>query len=157
MAEGHSIRITNSENESNNEIVTAPIFYNLLVLGPIKDKTSQYNNNYKVGIILSRNSGLILNNSILTGFPVGVQIEGRKTCFNAKSGMVKFNGSYVAACVTPFVESCEGESAKINDIFSKGGNALIGDFGAIKFKDPFNATSPSFNLEPSTPCIAKNL
>lgn len=55
---------------------TAPKFSNVSVYGPVFDSTKSINANFQHAMHLRRNSAATIANSILTGFPTGLNIDG---------------------------------------------------------------------------------
>ncbi len=65
---------------------TAPIFSNVTVLGPRHDSTSSISANFQHGAHLRRNTSTSIFNSVITGFPIGLRIDGSAAMANYTSG-----------------------------------------------------------------------
>jgi hypothetical protein len=66
--------------------LTAPVFSNVTVFGPRHDSTSSISGNYQHAAHLRRRTALSLFNSVITGFPVGIRLDGKTTYDNYANG-----------------------------------------------------------------------
>lgn len=73
--------------------LTAPVFSNITVFGPRFDSTSSISANYQHAAHFRRRTAASLFNSVLTGFPTGLRLDGKTTFDNytAETGEVKNN------------------------------------------------------------------
>jgi len=65
---------------------TAPVFSNVTVFGPRYDSAATINSSFGNAVHFRRNTATSLFNSVLTGFPTGILIDGSLTYDNYKSG-----------------------------------------------------------------------
>jgi len=72
---------------------TAPIFSNITVFGPRYDSTSSISGNYQHAAHLRRRTATSIFNSVITGFPIGLRLDGQTTFDNfiAGTGEIKNN------------------------------------------------------------------
>ena len=66
---------------------TAPVFSNVTVFGPRFDSTSSVSGNYQHAAHLRRNTATSIFNSVITGFPIGLRIDGKTTYDNYSAGL----------------------------------------------------------------------
>jgi hypothetical protein len=73
--------------------LTAPVFSNITVFGPRHDSTSSISANYQHAAHLRRRTATSIFNSVITGFPVGLRLDGKTTFDNyvAENGEIKNN------------------------------------------------------------------
>lgn len=65
---------------------TAPVFSNVTVFGPRHDSTSSISANYQHAAHLRRNTATSIFNSVITGFPIGLRLDGSSAMGNYTSG-----------------------------------------------------------------------
>jgi hypothetical protein len=65
---------------------TAPVFSNVSVFGPRHDSTSSISSNYQHAAHLRRNTATSIYNSVITGFPIGLRLDGSAAMANYTSG-----------------------------------------------------------------------
>ena len=65
---------------------TAPIFSNISVFGPRFDSTASVSGNYQHAAHLRRRTATSIFNSVITGFPVGIRIDGDATFSKYQDG-----------------------------------------------------------------------
>ena len=66
---------------------TAPVFSNVTVFGPRFDSTTAVSGNYQHAAHLRRRTATSIYNSVITGFPVGLRIDGDLTYAKYQTGM----------------------------------------------------------------------
>jgi hypothetical protein len=78
---------------SANAPITSPVFSNVSVFGPRFDTIASISGSYQNAAHIRRNSQMSLFNSVITGFPVGIRIDGQSTYnrFANGSGEIKNN------------------------------------------------------------------
>lgn len=76
----------NDATGTNSLPNTAPVFCNITVLGPRFDSTTSISGNYQNGAHLRRRTATSLFNSIVTGFPTGIRLDGRDAYDNYVAG-----------------------------------------------------------------------
>jgi hypothetical protein len=79
-----------SDNDATGSTATpktAPVFSNITILGPVFDSTKSLSGNYKHAMHLRRNTELSIFNSVITGYPVGLNLDGTATVNNYTSGL----------------------------------------------------------------------
>ncbi len=71
---------------------TSAVFSNITILGPIYDSAkAAYNSNYQNAMHLRRNTELSVFNSIIAGYPNGLNLDGTLTNYTAGNGVLDHN------------------------------------------------------------------
>ena len=84
---------------------TAPLFCNVTVLGPRHDSIANISPSYKNAIHFKRNTAASIYNSVITGFPVGLLIDGNSTMANYANGEGRIKNNLLISLgkpATPF-------------------------------------------------------
>ena len=83
----------NDAGGSTNLPLTAPVFSNVSLFGPRFDSTTAISGNYQHAAHIRRRSAISIVNSVITGFPTGIRLDGKTTFdnFNAGTGMLANN------------------------------------------------------------------
>jgi hypothetical protein len=117
---------------------TAPIFSNISVFGPRFDSTSSISASYGQAAHLRRRTATSIFNSVITGFPTGIFMDGKTTFDNytATTGEIKNNllvslGNRRAP--KPFMGASGVSDNEVKDYFSAGNPA-----GFISFVNQLN-------------------
>jgi hypothetical protein len=87
-----------SDNDAGGSTLTpltAPVFSNVTVFGPRFDSTTSISANYQHAVHFRRRTATSLFNSVITGFPVGIRLDGKSTQDNynlpSSTGEIKNN------------------------------------------------------------------
>ncbi len=144
-------------DEKVNQSPTKGIFSNITIIGPIKNKTTQFNQNYHAAIHIAKNSALSVYNSIVTGFPKGLFIDGLKSEFNASAKILNFKGNAFANIPEPLSISVKSTWA-IKAWFDGNNNKVFETLDDIKFKDAFSdSPNPSISNDSKTYTIKSEI
>jgi len=83
----------NDASGTNASPKTAPVFCNVTVLGPRHDSIASVSASYRNAIHFRRNTATSVFNSVITGFPTGIFLDGNATMANYTSaeGEIKNN------------------------------------------------------------------
>ncbi|HNQ12972.1 MAG TPA: T9SS C-terminal target domain-containing protein [Bacteroidia bacterium] len=81
--------------------VTNAIFSNMSIFGPLETASSNINSLYKRGAHLRRNTKQNIFNSVISGFPTGLLVDGSSTISNANNDELNFRNNVIAGCSTP--------------------------------------------------------
>jgi hypothetical protein len=98
----------NDPSGTDNTPKTAPVFSNITILGPRYDPSVSIEASYKNVVHSRRNSAVSIYNSLLTGFPVGIRIDGLKSMENYQVGTGEIASNLLISlasqtAATPFV------------------------------------------------------
>lgn len=133
----------NDGSGSTNTPVTQPIFSNVSIFGPKYDVATAVNSNFKRAMHLRRNTRLNVYNSIFTGFPTGLFIDGTAAQGNATNGDMKIQRCVMSGMGLFFASSFE------RNFFNTPafGNDTLATNDLMMVSDPFNLSQPNFLLK----------
>ena len=127
----------NDGTGSANTPITQPIFSNVSIF---LDAASITDTDYKRAMHLRRNTKCSVYNSIFTGFPTGLFIDGTNTQANATADELKMHNTLLANHATLFQSSFE--QTYFETAFRK--NGTYASYTSLMINDPFNLTNPNF-------------
>lgn len=133
----------NDANGSANTPVTSCILVNMSVFGPEYTLNTSVNSNFKRAMHLRRNTSLNSYNSIFTGWPTGLFLDGTATQANATSGKLKLQNCVLSGMGSFFVSPFE-RNFFMTPTF---GNDTIATNDLLQINDPFNLAQPNFLLK----------
>jgi hypothetical protein len=116
---------------------------NMSVFGPKYDLTNSINSFFKQAMHLRRNTRLNAFNSVFTGFPVGLFIEGTAAQGNATNGDMKIQNCVMSGMGSFFKSSFERDFFK-TPAFN---NDTLATNDLLLYIDPFNLSQPNFLLQ----------
>jgi hypothetical protein len=133
----------NDASGSDNTPITNPIFSNVSIFGPKYTLATTINSNFKRSMHLRRNTRLNAYNSVFTGFPIGLFIDGTASQANATNGDLKLQRCVLSGMGDFYVSSFE------RDFFMTPsfGNDTMATNDLLKYIDPFNLDAPNFLLQ----------
>jgi hypothetical protein len=122
---------------------TAPVFSNVSVFGPLKTSTTTVDANYRRAAHIRRNSRTSIYNSLLTGFPTGLLVDGSKCETNATNGTLKIQKSILAGCATNFAVA-SGSTWDLAAWFNATAftNTTLADYTTLSIADAFTLNAP---------------
>jgi hypothetical protein len=127
---------------------TSAVFSNVSLFGPMATSSTTFNNNFKRGMHIRRNSNISVHNSLIAGWPVGLLLDGAKTQANATAGTLKIQNTVISG--TPAGKALTVEANGTYDVatwFNTEGkaNLVVVDNGELGIAESFNqATRPNF-------------
>lgn len=135
--------------------ITAPVLSNITILGPlVTTDAAAMNSNYKRAAHLRRNTRTKVFNSVFTGFPTGLLIDGGTTETNATNNDLRVRNTILAGMTGDFAVA-SGSTWDISTWFSTAGwgNAThaTGDLGLGL---PVSLTSPQLLPEGASPLMS---
>lgn len=136
----NSFESDNDGSGSTNTPVTQPIFSNVSVFGPKYDLTTAINSNFKRAMHLRRNTRTTIYNSVFTGFPTGLFIDGTAAQGNATAGDMKIQNCVLSGMGTFFASSFERSFFNQSEFT----NDTIATNDLLQIFDPFNLSQPNF-------------
>lgn len=133
----------NDASGSANTPVTHPVFSNVSVFGPKYEMSTSVNANFKRAMHLRRNTQLNVYNSVFTGFPTGLFIDGTAAQSNATNGDLKMQRVVLSGMTNFFASDFERNFFKTASF----GNDTLATNDLLGYIDPFNLTAPNFLLK----------
>ena len=136
---------------------TQPHYSNMTVVGPYTFDAT-INSNYKRGIHFRRNSQASIFNSIVTGYPVGLLIDGSTTQDNAANGLLRVQHNVLGNMTDTLATLTTAEPNNINGTFnisdfyatSGWGNETVNSVSDFAFSN-VSLSSPDFTLTSGSP------
>ncbi len=133
----------NDGTGSTNTPITSCIMANMSVFGPKYDLSTAINSNFKRAMHLRRNTRLSTYNSVFTGWPTGLFIDGTASQGNATNGDMKIQHCVMSGMGSFFASSFERDFFK-TPVF---GNDTLATNDLLLYTDPFNLGQPNFLLQ----------
>jgi hypothetical protein len=133
----------NDATGSTNTPLTQPIFRNISIFGPKYDLTTSVNSNFKRAMHLRRNTRLNAYNSVFTGWPTGLFIDGTASQGNATNGNLKLQRCVMSGMGTFFTSDFERGFF----LTPASGNDTMASNDLLMYLDPFNLGQPNFLLQ----------
>lgn len=133
----------NDGTGSANTPVTKPIFSNVSIFGPKYESATAINSNYKRAMHLRRNTQINIYNSVLSGYPTGLFIDGTASQTNATNGDLKMQRVVISGMTNFFASDFERNFFKTASF----GNDTVATNDLLGYVDPFNLTAPNFLLK----------
>ncbi|MDO1447577.1 hypothetical protein Q0590_15010 [Rhodocytophaga aerolata] len=112
--------------------LTSAVFSNMTILGPRVNTGSSLNANYQNALHIRRNAAISIFNSVISGFPTGLRMDGANTITNYTAGSgILANNTLIAigsrsAAATPFAtDQAAIGTAGIEAAWAASGNELV--------------------------------
>lgn len=132
---------------STNTPITAPVFSNMTLIGP-KSISPTFDANFRRALHLRRNTKTSIFNSVFTGYPLGLRLDGANTLANVNAQDLKFRNNIIADCTTPYDTVNMGPNAGFNIASwfntSGWGNENLATTAAVGYTNPSNLDNPNF-------------
>lgn len=137
---------------------TAPIFSNIVVIGPMADTSAARHPNYRRGAHLRRSTLTSIYNSVIMGWPIGLLIDGANSA-NAAFG----DTLQIKNCIWAGLRSGNGITTNYssfnvqswwNDPTSQ--NRGFVQPAEVALKDPFNIANPDPTPLPGSPALTNS-
>lgn len=134
-----------SDNDANGSAQipqTKAMFANMTIVGPITagNSASGINANFQHGAQIRRNSSQSIFNSIFTGFPIGIYIDGTKgvkTIENVKSNSLMLKGNLIAGCAKAWKSDALATADSTYILALKGMNNTVSNVEDAALTDAF--------------------
>lgn len=135
----------NDATGSVNTPLTHATISNATIIGPLVNASTAINSNYKRGAHIRRSSQESIFNSIITGFPVGLLLDGTNCETSATAGDLEIKNSVLAGCLTNFAVA-SGSAWDIAGWYGTGlfANEVLLNVSDIQLTDPNNYSTPNF-------------
>jgi hypothetical protein len=147
VSDSHYFESDNDGSGSTNTPITQPIFSN--VSGFILDPTDA---DYIQALHLRRNTRCSVYNSILTGYPVGLFIDGTAAQNNATSNLLKIEYTIMADMTANYASTFEQNYFEA----ASRKNGTYADYSSLAIDDPYNLTNPSFMPLAGSPVLVRS-
>jgi len=145
----------NPEGNSTSPFTT-PVFSNVSLFGPLAIAGTPYNTQHNSGMHLRRNTKLRVHNTVVAGFPFGIQVQHNFTETNAENDDLRVRGTIVTGCENPLNPADLFSTFAPYDWFftSAYNNDTLATNDELQLADPFNLQSPDFMPTGSSPLLS---
>lgn len=122
----NGFEVDNDASGSNATPKTAAVFSNVTILGPVYDSAkAAFSGNYQHAMHLRRNCELSIFNSVIAGFPIGLNLDGTLANYTGDLGVLENNilvCSAVKGTATRPYFNGKSASTAVGDYFTKTKN-----------------------------------
>jgi PKD repeat protein len=145
----------NDATGTTNTPITEPTFSNITVIGPYSFN-STINPDYKRALHLRRNTRTSVFNSVFTGYPFGLLIDGSSTHANATNNDLKFKNNVLCHMADTLAAASSGANVSgafnITNWYNAAGqnNTNINQTSQLGYNN-ISLTAPDMTLSPSSP------
>ncbi len=147
----------NDGTGSTNTPLTQPIYSNVTIVGPMIDAGTTINSNYKRGAHLRRSVKTSIFNSAVSGFPIGLIIDGANCEANATNNDLQYQNNIIAGCTTPLTVA-SGSTWDITTWFNQMSfnNSILPNSTDLQLTNPYNYDNPSFMPLAGSPLLSNS-
>jgi hypothetical protein len=145
----NGFEVDNDATGSANAPLTSAVFSNMTILGPRINTGTSLNANYQNALHIRRNAAISIFNSVFTGFPTGLRMDGANTLANYTEGRgVLSNNTLIAvgnraAASVPFAtDQTTVGVAGIETAWATSGNEVLRNNAPADNNAP--ATKPDY-------------
>ncbi len=143
----------NDATGTTNAPFTHAIFSNVTIIGPSKTSTTSINSNFKRAAHLRRSTEESIYNSVLTGFPVGLKLDGQTTGDNANNDLLQWKNNILAGCVQD-LDSTTITGFAMRAWYNSNSNTTLPNSTDIMLGDPYNYANPDFQPQTGSPLLS---
>ncbi len=147
-----------SDNDADGSVltpVTAPVFSNGSIFGPLATSSTTINSLYRQAMHLRRGTRLSVYNSVFAGWPTGLFIDGAKgdSPAQATANVLQIENCILAGMTNNFNTTYLADAESwFNDISRN--NEVLATNDLLQISDPFNLTDPNFMPAAGSPLLS---
>lgn len=145
----------NPEGSSANPYTTTT-FSNVSLFGPLPMKTATYNPQFNSGMHFRRNSKIRVHNTVVAGYPFGIQVQHKFTENNATNGDLRVYNSVLAGC-EKYLKPADLFSAFNPETWfftSSYNNDTLTENSELMVTDAFNLQAPNWVPMSGSPLLS---
>jgi hypothetical protein len=150
----NSFESDNDANASSASPFTSAVFSNVSIFGPKATAATTVDANYKRGAHIRRNSKQSIFNSIISGFPLGLYIDGAGTTANANAGDLVFQNNLITGCTSTLGATDSTFAFSMQSWFDSNNNTSLIENTGLQINNPFNFTAPNFLPLTGSPALS---
>lgn len=140
----------NDANGTTNSPQTSAVFSNMSNF--IAPTTGTLNTNYKRAMHIRRNSALSVFNSVVSGYPTGLLLDGTLSEQNAAAGRLVLSNNVYAGFASNMVATVVNSSTYNVGQFLSASNDVTATVASLNLSvDNFNLTAPNFVPQGTSP------
>lgn len=145
----------NDGSGSGNTPLTSPTWFNVTLIGPKQDASTQINSLYKRGMHLRRNSQNKISNALIMGWPTGILLDGAPTINGAINQTNYIKNSIISGSTSASVDTTKstGGFAPVDWFTTDMAGRIYTTNGEIQLSNPFSSTQPSFLPTSNSPVL----
>lgn len=152
----NGFEVDNDATGTTNSPFTDANFSNFTVIGPQQTLNATVNSNYRRGAHVRRSNKIDIFNSVFSGYPTGLLVDGVNTCNYMLNGELKFKNNILAGMGTPFAVAAAPANftaTTVQSIFLMSGGTTLTNPADLQYTSPYNFTSPDFNPQAGSPVL----
>ena len=147
-----------SDNDADGSTltpVTAPVFSNGSMFGPLATPTTTINSLYRRAMHLRRGTRLSIYNTIFTGYPTGLDIDGQKgdSPAQATANVLQIENCIMAGMTANYSTIYLTDAETWYSSASRN-NQIMATNDLLQIADPFNLTAPDFLPGTGSPLLS---
>ncbi len=133
--------------------LTAPVFSNVSMFGPLVTPSTTVNANYKRAMHLRRNTSISIYNALFGGYLTGLFIDGTAAQDNASEGRLNVRNVFLAGCTNNYAATFD--SAYL--LNPENSILLLASNDDLQITDPFNLEVPDFLPSGGSPVLTASV
>lgn len=144
----NGFEVDNDANASASLPLTSAVFSNMTVLGPRLNTGTSISGSYQHAMHIRRNAAVSILNSVFTGFPIGLRLDGSNTQANYYTGGALLANNIIVAvgskadAATPFAATKAEDPAPVEAYWMVNGNTVVRNTPPASSTEP--ATKPDY-------------
>ncbi len=156
VSKSEAIESDNDANGSTNMPQTSAVFSNMTLIGPKATGANKGNGYFLAAVQVRRNTSISLFNSVILGWPIGIDIDaskGRAVDKNIQDSSLRIRNTIIAGCDIPVKYTASSSEntgwstaaaqAWFTDSYFK--NTVFNTNDEARFVNPFNYTNPDYS------------
>jgi len=143
----------NDASGTTDEPLTAPVFSNVSMMGPLVTPETNVNANYKRAMHLRRNTSISIYNALFGGYLTGLFIDGTASQTNASEGRLNVMNVFLAGNTNNYAASFD--SAYL--VNTEHNIQLLASNDDLQLADPFNLEGPDFIPNGNSPVLTASI
>lgn len=160
VSQSNGFESDNDATGTTNAPLTHPIFTNISLYGPKRTSSTTVNSLHRSGAHIRRSSATCIYNSIFSGFPIGLKVDGTNSATNAKNNSLQYKNNIIAG--SPASATLDSSTFSITwtpgyssfmNWFNVGMNSILSNSSDIMSVDAYNYTNPNFLLQSGSPAM----
>jgi hypothetical protein len=140
----------NDANGSSNTPTTRPIISNFTIVGPKRTLGTTVHSNYKRGAHLRRGTSECIYNSLIMGYPTGLQVENTSTFDNCTNDLLQWRNNIIAGCPAAMDNLT---ATNLTTWYNDGGNSTLANVSDLMLANPYHWTAPDFQPQQGSPAL----
>ncbi len=158
ISRSNGFEVDNDATGTTNSPFTDGNFSNITVFGPQQTTgAAGINANYGRALHVRRSNKVDIFNSVFTGYPTGILVDGINTSNYFLNGELKFKNNILAGMATPYSVAAAPAgftATTVQTIFLSSGGTSLANPTDVQYANPYNFTAPSFLPGGNSPVLS---